>query len=255
VERLKVESALHDGLGAQNMMSFGFGLTTAGYTAADVDEQNFQMVDPLKALQEYANNANAEVPGQERYLNIFRMEKNKDVLHQIGAAVRGGPTDPQCNNQWPCTSRFDEFFAKYADANGRIYAKQLGNIASNIYMNGWHGVAASNSLFTSVLGFTGREFLALAGWLVCFGQKDANGNRYLPLDWAKTMEMDGVFPSKWKKRGTGNPEGGEWGPAQILDVIDIWRKQGVQGISGTLQLQTFLREMLNIHGSEGNTLF
>jgi len=243
VERLKVQKAIHDGLGAQEAVAFFFGLTTAGYRKADVDEQNFAMVSISEAVKLKSTHAETPLPGGDRFLNIFRMAQNKDVLHQIGAAVRGGPNDPACGGKWPCISRFDEFFGKYADAKGRIYTKQLGEIAGNIYKNGWHGVAASSTLFTKTLGFTGREYLALAGFWACFGQKDATGERYIPLEWLKTMEMHGVFPAGWKKRGPGNPEGEAWGNDDVLHVMNVWRKQNVPGVSGTLKLQTFLREL------------
>merc|ERR1719473_845072 len=99
----------------------------------------------------------------------------------------------------PCQSRFDKFFAKYADDNGRVYAEQLGQIAGNVFENGYHGVAASSSLFTHMLGFTGREFLALAGFLAAFGVRDEYGKQYFKIEDLRTMEMEGVFPKDWKK--------------------------------------------------------
>jgi len=230
IEQLQLQQGIMDGLGTVKAVGRLFALTTAGYKEADIDEQNFELSDAAKT-------------GAKRYLNIFRMVENKDILHQVGAAVRGGPIDPACKT-YPCLKRFDEFFAKFADAQGRVYAKQLGQIAGNIYNNGYHGVAASHTLFTVTQGVTGREFLALAGWLVCFGQKDESGNRYLSVEWMKTMEMNGVFPEDWKKRGPGNPAGNLWTAADVTEVINTWRLQKVPGLSATLKFKGWL----NAHG-------
>merc|ERR1712072_1572954 len=120
-----------------------------------------------------------------------------------------GLIDPGCKS-YPCLSRYERFFGRFA-VKGRIYAKQLGQIVGNIFNNGFHGVAAKTSLFTLTQGFTGREYLAVAGFLACFGIKDSKGQRYIPEPWAKSMIMNAVFPKEWKRRGAGNPNGNLWG--------------------------------------------
>jgi len=214
------KDGITNGLGASSETGKLFGVTTAGYTKADIHEQNFRM-----GFKE----------GDIRFLNIFRMDKNKDIIHQIAAAARGGPLkdDPKypCPT-FPCEKRFDDFFARFADKNGRIYAKQLGDIAGHIFKNGFHGVAAKTTLFSITQGFTGREYPALAGWLAAFSVKDSEGKRFLPLTWARTMVMHGVFPSKWKKRTD------DWGSMDVFLIINCWRLNGVAGLSATLKAQS-----------------
>jgi len=254
VERINLQAGIRDGLGTDDFVAYTFGLTTAGYTKADVDEQNFQMVNVKKANELKAAQATEAPLDMQRFLNIFRMVQNKDVLHQIGAAVRGGPNDPECT-KWPCIQRFNQFFANFADAKGRIYAKQMGDIAGNIYRNGYHGVATESTLFTNLLGSTGREYLALAGFMACFGQLDANKQRYVPIEWARDMFMNGVFPAEWTKRGPGSPQGNTWSREDVLGFINTWREQGVPGVSGALKLRTFLGAHNILHSaptSEGS---
>merc|ERR1712196_173882 len=83
-------------------------------------------------------------------------------------------------------------------------------------------------------GFTGREYTALAGFLVCFSQKDEKGELYLPADWAKQMEMEGTFPKAWKRGPLG-----WWGLNDLLPILTGWAKQGVPGVSTQMQMQAF----------------
>merc|ERR1712166_225127 len=109
-----------------------------------------------KGLMEFASGATKTPEGEERYLNIFRMQKSRDVLHQLAAAVRFGPVDPNCTG-YPCASRFGRFFSQFANKDGELCTKEFGNVLSNIYQNGYHGVAADRTLFAEVGGITFRE--------------------------------------------------------------------------------------------------
>jgi len=240
IERLKIQAGISKGLGADAQTAWFFGLTTAGYTKADVAETNFRMVNPIHAKELLKKNATKNYPGEDRYLNIYRMDKNPDIMHQIAAAARGGPLDPKCGSPpaFPCLSRYERFFGRFAK-NGRIYAEQLGNIAGHIFENGFHGVAAKTTLFTLTQGFTGREFLALAGWLACFGIKDSHGNRYIPEKWTKTMVMKGHFPKAWKRR----PDSDQWGSDDVLAIVRVWVKQGVPGVSDALKAISYIESL------------
>ena len=55
--------------------------------------------------------------------------------------------------------------------------------------------------------------------MTCFGQLDENGKRYIPVEWAKTMIMHGVFPKGWKQRGPGNPQGNTWTREALYDTM------------------------------------
>lgn len=224
IERLALQRSISEGLGASDLVGWFFGQTTAGFRADDPSEKNFAMEPLATSISLFKDNATQEAStADNRYLNVFNILQNPSVLHQVAAAVRGGPLNRTQCPVFPCISRFDEFFADFADSQGRIYSKQLGNIAGNIYKNGYHGVAASVSLFTLTQGLTGREFLALAGTLAAFGRKDENGNSYLSVDDLRVMSMHGVFPKDWTKRW--------WGFKDVLDIIGAWGKQGVPGLA------------------------
>jgi len=236
VERVDVQAGIRDGLNADDSTGFFFGLTTAGYTKADIDEENFSMESLSAALRmKDAGATKEEDPSQNRYLNIFEMAKNPDVMHQIGAAVRGGPADPECPI-WPCEKRYNEFIGDFADSQGRIYAKELGEIACNIWKNGYHGPGGKTTFFTILLGMSGREFLALSGYMAAFGVNDDKGKRYIPERWFRSMEFDGTFPSDWTK-----PEPA-WGTNDVLDLMNVWRETGVCGVPNQLKVQTALRK-------------
>lgn len=236
VERLDVQAGIRDGLNADDQTGFGFGLTTAGYKEADVDETDYSILSVSAAKRMFAAKATKEEdPSQIRYLNIFEMAKNPDVMHQIGAAVRGGPIDPECPS-WPCEKRYQDFVGKFADSKGRIYNSHLGNIACNVWKNGYHGPGGKITFFTVLLGMTGREFLALSGFMAAFGINDENGDRYIPERWFHHMEFHGTFPSDWvRPKAT-------WGTPQVLHLMDIWREQGVCGVPNQIKTQTFLRK-------------
>jgi len=257
VERLKVQQAIYEGLGTDKSFAQLFGMFTAGYRAQDIDEQHFALDIGAKAKSTTGPGQYIEAKASDdRYLNIFRMQYNKDVMHQIAAGVRFqiGPPDPQCTT-YPCIKRFDEFFAEFATPDGRIYAKQMGEIAGNIFKNGEHGVAADSTLFTHFLGFAGREYTALAGFLVCFGQKDEKGETYLSLDWAKTMEMDGVFPKGWtaKSAGWDVKTGKTWGTNELFPIMAEWHKQGVPGVPLQIQTAAGLTAMMSYGDGEKAT--
>merc|ERR1711935_162578 len=105
----------------------------------------------------------------------------------------------------------------------------MGDIAGNIYTTGFHGVAASSTLFTHLLGFTGREYAALAGMLTCFGEIQSNGERCLTVDLFRHMEMEGTFPAGWVKH--------DWGLPDVLKIMGIWKDQKVAGLSAQLAVQ------------------
>jgi len=238
VERLKIQEAIREGLNADDTTAWFFGQTTAGYTEADVDEQNFMMAPVDLSLKLKAEGATEEpTPADRRFLNIFTMASNPDILHQVGAAVRGGEglVDARCQ-KYPCASRFNDFFAKFATPEGRIYVKQLGEAACNIYRNGFHGVAADKTFFTQTQGLTGREFLALSGWIVAFGHKDEQGDLYLTVEDTRTMEMHGVFPKDWKKPA-------QWGSSDVMKVQNAWRKQGICGLSEQIKTLTLMNAL------------
>jgi len=228
VERLKVQEAIRVGLNADDLTAWFFGQTTAGFTAADVDSTNFNM-DPLSmSLDLLFNSPNATrepSPEDNRYLNIFTMGSTPAIIHQVAAAVRGGEglVDPQCTSGYPCLARYEQFWEAYATPDGRLYAKQLGQALCNIFRNGFHGVATDN-FFTLTQGFTAREYLAVSGWLIAFGRTDENGMVYLSVNDTRVMEMNGVFPPDWKLPPV-------WGVDQVLEVQNVWRKQGVCGLS------------------------
>jgi len=255
VERLEVQRAMQVGLNMDLSTAFFFGQFTAGYTKADVDSTNFMMY-PLSAGFKEMNegyggvDANATMmtpPSGARYLNIFTMGSNKDVLHQIAGATRGGKglIDPECSG-YPCKSRFEAFFAKFADSTGRVYQRQLGEIACNIYKNGFHGVAAAETLFLISPGFTGREFLALQGFIFAFGKQDADGETYLDVKDMETMLMDGVFPKDWKMPRV-------WGFKDAFPHFNTWKDQGVCGLTdqellaaGSSSSEGILSQLLDI---------
>jgi len=250
VERLQIQRGIVDGLGADETTGWFFGITTAGFKEDDLDQTDFNMGNLQRALEVNKTGATEEMePGDVRYLNIFKMLESPDVLHQVAAAVRGGPVDdPACGSptHFPCLTRWERFFADHADDRGRIYSQQLGNIASYIYENGYHGVATKTSLFTITQGLTGREFLALAGWLACFGVPDENGDLYLSVEWGKTMEMNGVFPEGWVKNGPKDKGGNGrplWGGADVLKTMNEWRLQGVKGLSSQMKAITALQSL------------
>jgi len=231
VERLEVQKGIIDGLGAAKAVGFGFAQTTAGYRANDPDEQNYGMFPLTDAIKMLKANATIDPAGNERYLNIFGMIRNGDVLHQLGAAVRGGPglLDPTCTG-YPCAARFGRFFSQYANKDGELCTKEFGNVASNIYKNGYHGVAADKTLFKGVGGLTFREDAALAGFLIAFGKKRGgwpkSGDICLKLADAQWMEMEGTFPKNWVKPNYG------WGGTEDLGpIFEVWRKMGVKGLS------------------------
>lgn len=235
VERLKVQAAIVDGLGGLPSTGWFFGQTTAGYTEADVDSTDFMMTPieySMALLKDHPTQTMETNSSLNRYLNIFTMGSNTDVLHGIAAAVRGGEglVDKECT-AYPCPARFTEFFAKFAEPNGRIYSKNLGEIACNIYSNGFHGVAADTSLFSLAVGLTGREFLALSALLPVFGQPDEAGNQYFNLEDWRIMEMNGVFPPGWVAVNKA------W---NVLDIQNEWRLQGVCGVSDTFKTVTLL---------------
>jgi hypothetical protein len=236
VERLKVQQAIRDGLNADLKTAWFFGITTAGFKDADVDEQFFTMAPLADAIRMRDEGATEEPPGEDRYLNIFRMVENPAIMHQVAAAARGGPIDPACPT-FPCEKRFDEFFGKFANSEGRIYAKELGDIAGNIFKNGYHGVAAKTSLLTITQGLTGREFLALCGFLDAFGRKDEEGRLYVHVDDFRHIVMHGEFPKGWSK-----PEH-EWGADTVLKTMDIWRLQKVPGFSFQFNTLLLLQEL------------
>jgi len=236
VERLQVQAGITNGLGATRAVGFGFAQNTAGYRADDPDEQDFSFTPLGNALQMLLKNATEELhPDDVRYLNIFRMTDNEDVLHQIGAGVRIGPVDPACKT-WPCLDRFDSFFGRFANSDGLICAKEMGEIAGNIYEKGFHGVAASNTLFTHLIGFTGREYAALAGFLTCFGEIQPNGERCVSVDRFRHMEMKGTFPEGWVKH--------EWGLTDVLEIVGVWEKMKVPGLSVAFQVQGAVMNMI-----------
>ena len=111
----------------------------------------------------------------------------------------------------------------------------MGNVASNIFKNGYHGAAAQHTLFSVVGGFTFREFAALAGFLAVFGKKqdgwpqNLDGDICMTLDDARHMEMTGTFPASYKQEW--------WDLPDVLAIINAWRKQGVDGIPTTLAVQ------------------
>merc|ERR1712195_79199 len=229
VERMDVQKGIIDGTGAAKSVGFGFAQTTAGYRANDPDEQNYGMFPISKAKELLASGATKDPEGNERYLNIFRMLKSKDVLHQLAAAVRGGPIDPTCTG-YPCAARFGRFWSQFANKDGDLCTKEFGNVASNIYKNGYHGVAAEHSLFKDVLGLTFREEAALAGFLVVFGKpRDGwpkpGGDLCMTLADAKWLEMEGTFPKGWKK-----PDW-DWGKSDLGPIFEVWRKMGVAGLA------------------------
>jgi len=229
VERLQVQSGIVAGLGASEVVGFGFAQNTAGYRANDPDEQDFSFTNFANAIEMFVNNATEEMhPDDVRYLNIFRMTDNPDVLHQIGAGVRIGPVDPACKS-WPCLERFERYFGRFASSDGLICAKEMGEIAGNIYRTGFHGVAASSTLFTKLIGFTGREFAALAGFLTCFGEVQSNGERCVNVDWFRHMEMNGTFPEGWVKH--------PWDLMDVANIVAVWEKQQVPGLSAAFKVQ------------------
>lgn len=186
-----------------------------------------------EALTELVDNVTVAPVGQERYLNIFRMLSSKDVMHQLAAAVRGGPIDPTCTG-YPCAARFGRFWAQYANSDGLLCTREFGDVASNIYRNGYHGVAADRSLFTTLGGTTFREFAALAGFLVVFGTPrdgwpHAGGDLCMTLADARHLEMQGTFPAGWRKP--------YWTAESLMPIFNIWRQQGVEGMSGNLAMQ------------------
>jgi len=238
VERLDVQKGIIDGLGAAKPVGFGFAQTTAAYRANDPDEQNYGMFDLTTAIEMLVSNKTeeslvTEESGNERYLNIFRMLKSKDVLHQLAAAVRGGPIDPECTG-YPCASRFGRFFSQYANKDGELCTKEFGNIASNVYHNGYHGVAADKTLFKEVAGLTFREDAAMAGFLSAFGTKRGDWPKSysagssdicMPLADAKWLEMEGTFPKDWVKPN------GCCGVTDLGPIFEVWRKMSVKGLS------------------------
>jgi len=229
VERLDVQKGIVDGTGASTGVGFGFGQTTAGYRANDPDEQNYGMFPVPTALDLLKSGATKDPEGSERYLNIFRMLKSKDVLHQLASAVRGGPNDPNCTG-YPCAARFGQFWSQFANKDGEICTKELGHVASNIYNNGYHGVAADRTLFSVAQGFSFREEAALAGFLVVFGKKRGgwpkSGDLCMTLADAKWLELEGTFPKGWKKPDWG------WDVNDINPIFEVWRKMGIDGLAG-----------------------
>lgn len=210
VSRLNVQKALVDTIGIANDMGFFFGMATAGYRADDPQAVN-QAVMPLEgvngAVAEYLAGAESEWdPANTRYLPLFRMSGNPEVLHSIGAGLRN-PTTPEtdpsnlCKGEFPCTAKFEHFITEFADAKGRIYIKDLGRLSRNIKAEGEYGGVGLPGT-----DFGDREWDALAGWMAGFGIKDEEGRMYLPLEWARTMVLEGVFPAGWKKRSWGFPE-------------------------------------------------
>jgi len=187
---------------------FFFGYATAAYRDNDPKEV-LQALVPLVtptspttgAISTYMRGDTTEQdPRNTRYLNLFRMAGNPEVMHARAAGLRSPTTketDPhnQCKSEWPCKARFNKFVSRFADKNDRIYAEQMGMIARAIRDEGEHGG----------VGLPGankwdREWDALSGWLAAFGVKDANEKLYLPLDWARTMVYNGTFPLGWTKR-------------------------------------------------------
>jgi len=229
VERLQIQKAITEGLNADAQTGWFFGLTTAGYKEADVHEQFFTMANLLEANKMLEENATEVRPGEERYLNIFRMGENPAIMHQIAMAARGGTAalDPNCMSngsmEFPCENRFDEFVPGFADSKGRLYSKQLGDVLTNTFKNGHHGQAAKASLFTITQGFTGREYLANAGFLLAFGKPDENGDLYITVEDYRHMTMTGTFPADWQKPDT------EWGTKAVLRQMGKWKNQGVGG--------------------------
>jgi len=238
VERLQLQKGIRVGLNSDDITAWFFGQTTAGFTEADVDQTNFDMANLAQSLKLLKEKATEEPnPEDRRYLNIFKMGSSPAIMHQIAAAVRGGAglVDHECES-YPCLQRYDEFWAKFATPEGRIYTEQLGEALCNIFRNGFHGVATSN-FFTLTQGFTGREYLAVAGWIVAFGHADENGQLYLTVNDTRTMEMNGVFPKDW------TPTEAPWGGAQVLAVQDAWRKQGVCGLSTSAKMTTLMKAL------------
>lgn len=214
VSRLNVQRALMDTIGIDKDVGFLFGMATAGYRANDPQEIN-QAIMPVEgikgAIAEYLADAKSEWdPEHRRYLNIFRMAGNPEVLHSIGAGLRNpttSETDPSdlCKGEFPCTAKFEYFIGRFADAKGRIYIKDLGRLARNIKAEGEYGGVG---LPGTDLG--DRESDALTGWMAGFGVKDEEGNMYMPLEWARTMVLEGVFPKGWKKRS--------WGASDVTEI-------------------------------------
>merc|ERR1712166_387856 len=199
---------------------------------------NYGMFDLTTAIEMLVSNKTEESlarqeSGNERYLNLFRMLKSKDVLHQLAAAVRGGPIDPECTG-YPCASRFGRFFSQYANKDGELCTKEFGNIASNVYHNGYHGVAADKTLFKEVAGLTFREDAAMAGFHSAFGTKRGDWPKSysagssdicMPLADAKWLEMEGTFPKDWVKPN------GCCGVTDLGPIFEVWRKMSVKGLS------------------------
>jgi hypothetical protein len=214
VSRLNVQKALIDTIGAEKSVGFFFGIATAGYRDNDPQSVN-QAIMPVMGLHgavaEYLSNATVEANEENtRYLNIFRMSGNPEVLHSKAAGLRNPTTketDPEdkCKGEFPCRAKFDFFISRFADANGRIYVKNLGELSRSILQDGEYG---GTGLPGTALG--NREWDALAGWMAAFGKKDENGQMYLPLEWARTMVMDGVFPKGWVKR--------TWGFSEVAEI-------------------------------------
>jgi hypothetical protein len=227
VSRLNVQKALVDTIGAEKIVGFFFGIGTAGYRDNDPQSVN-QAIMPLMGLHgavaDYLSNATVEANAENtRYLNIFQMSGNPEVLHNKAAGLRNPTTketDPEdrCKGESPCRAKFEVFISRFADANGRIYPKNMAELARNILQDGEYGGVG---LPGTALG--NREWDALAGWMAAFGKKDENEQIYLPLEWARTMVMDGVFPKNWVKR--------TWG---VSDVAEIERVGGFETNFGSM---------------------
>jgi len=153
----------------------------------------------------------------KRWFSPFRMNGKQVMEHGISTGTRGGATnvpDPEmCGGQFPCEARFQRFYAKHADTNGRLYRKNIMGIICEARKSGDRGGEYSYSSGSihlpgggDLLQVPAREWqmkAAMSGWLAAFGRTDDHGEWYIHIDDARAMVMEGRYPDGWKKRDWG----------------------------------------------------
>jgi len=208
VSKKHLQSALYEHIGLDKLSAAVNSLGVAAFRKTDKNMNDWRLESVLTGsilgdIQWWLG-FRKSAAHRERYLNLFTQFESKHTQHGWSSGTRedaGSDPNNVCGGIFPCQRRFDEFYASFANPQGRVYFEELHRILCHMKQFG-----DRRSLFSHAPTAFGQDWqgtLATTAMFQFFGHLEDDGRLYMTVDDLRELLVEGRYPKAWKIRTGG----------------------------------------------------